>query len=332
MDHMEERRDTKEWDQVKNAVIRPLLHCMYKRDKPGEENVSHLSEGHLSHLLSESHLSHLLAIFLTNCVDAGSNTVGLFPTFSLLSHSCVTNTRRCAEDGRIQVRAAVPVSKGEELTTSYKNPELGSVARRSHFPATWYFHCTCPRCSSPSELGGHLSSLLCQTENCQGYLVPTHALEYNSPWSCDLCSYTLSSCQAMDIQLRLFRQFSAQSTWTVETLETVVKEMEQVAHPTHYLLLQAKKSLILLPFPDPTGKLAVRKISLCEEWLSAMEKVDPGYSVTKGRVMEELARARLRVLRQGDGGKVQLLLGMKEIMRLLKEAGRCMQFDTREMQ
>ena len=33
--------------------------------------------------------------FQTNCVGAGSGLVGLFPTFSLLSHSCQANTKRC---------------------------------------------------------------------------------------------------------------------------------------------------------------------------------------------------------------------------------------------
>ena len=85
------------------------------------------------------------------------------------------------------------------------------------------------RCCSPTELGTHLSSLLCprchilfsekgsvlhrtnssisapegsefedQPEALvfgEGLLTPSFPTEYNSPWTCNSCSYTLSSCQ-----------------------------------------------------------------------------------------------------------------------------------------
>ena len=115
------------------------------------------------------------------------------------------------------------------ITTSpCKCPELGSVARRGHFPTTWFFDCTCSRCSSPTELGSHLSSLLCPLQaptdpenqtscpkkestssecpgdspeklhpggSCPGgLLTPSFPTEYNSPWTCNSCSFTISSC------------------------------------------------------------------------------------------------------------------------------------------
>ena len=202
MDHLEERVHLPSWKTTLQHVLRPLA-----RLKP--------------HLGDEEELGKLLGRFQTNCVAAGDNLVGLFPTFSLLSHSCLANTRRCAQDGKVRVRAARPIEEGEELTTSYKCPELGSVARRGHFPTTWFFDCTCTRCCSPTELGSHLSSLLCPlqastTDNeddppylagreapCSlprascagGLLTPSFPTEYNSPWTCNSCSFTMSSCQ-----------------------------------------------------------------------------------------------------------------------------------------
>ena len=45
-----------------------------------------------------------------------------------------------------------------------------------------YFHCECPRCRDPLELGGHLSSLVCG--QCGGEMAAAHPLAYNSPWVC----------------------------------------------------------------------------------------------------------------------------------------------------
>ena len=207
MDHLEERIHLPSWETTLQHVLRPLA-----RLRPD--------------LGDEEELGRLLGRFQTNCVAAGNGLVGLFPTFSLLSHSCIANTRRCAQDGRVRVRAARPLEEGEELTTSYKCPELGSVARRGHFPTTWFFDCTCSRCCSPTELGSHLSSLLCplqgsnynekdpshpgkDTSPCSltadlprpscagGVLTPSFPTEYNSPWSCNSCSFTMSSCQVI---------------------------------------------------------------------------------------------------------------------------------------
>ena len=151
------------------------------------------------------------------------------------------------------------------------------MARRGHFPTTWFFNCTCARCfsptillnnysphqlfslptiflinmystnpphsrcCSPTELDTHLSSLLCprchfsvsekelchisdseqgsfipsnnstsplpegsemENQPCEcapiiegGLLTPSFPTEYNSPWTCNSCFYTLSSCQ-----------------------------------------------------------------------------------------------------------------------------------------
>ena len=194
MDHLEARVQLPTWESTLQHVLCPLA-----RLRPD--------------LGDEKDLGRLLGRFQTNCVGAGKGLVGLFPIFSLLSHSCLANTRRCSQEGRVRVRAARPLEEGEELTTSYKCPELGSVARRGHFPTTWFFDCSCTRCCSTTELGTHLSSLLCPLQGSNdpetlsespgapchgGLLTPSFPTEYNSPWSCTSCSFTISSCQVIN--------------------------------------------------------------------------------------------------------------------------------------
>ena len=102
-------------------------------------------------------------IVLTNTASCNSlqggeevSCIGLFPVFSLLSHGCVANTRRDTDRGRLRIIATVNIKAGEEIVSSYKNPLLGSVSRRSHFPTVWYFDCDCARCQDPQELGSNL--------------------------------------------------------------------------------------------------------------------------------------------------------------------------------
>ena len=83
------------------------------------------------------------------------------------------------------VDATVHIEDGEQILTSYKNPLLGSVSRRTHFPRIWYFDCECRRCCDPRELGSHMSTIRCLM--CPGMMVPSHPLSYHSPSQCDQC-------------------------------------------------------------------------------------------------------------------------------------------------
>ena len=153
----------------------------------------------LGHKHSREELLTWAGVIMTNTASCNSVPggeevcIGLFPVFSLLSHSCVANTRRETDGGHMKVIATVPIPAGSQILTSYKNPVLGSVSRRAHFPRVWYFHCECPRCCDPTELGSHLSSLKCGL--CGDVQVPAHPLSYHTPWRCVKCQHTISCHQ-----------------------------------------------------------------------------------------------------------------------------------------
>ena len=196
----------------------------------------------LGHSYSEDQLLELAGIILTNTVQCnmvpgGADTgIGLYPTFSLLSHSCVANTRREADDGKIRLIATVNIPEGEQVLTSYKNPLLGSVARRCHFPRIWYFDCECRRCCDPTELGSHLSSLRC--DQCShGLLLPAHPRAHNSPWSCAQCQHTLSSHQTMTKTISMYRTLLA-CPLNVDIISKLINHLETLAHPQHYVIIQ----------------------------------------------------------------------------------------------
>ncbi len=50
-----------------------------------------------------------------------------------------------------------------------------------YFQESKYFDCTCQRCSSPTELGSHFSTLLCQAcHDPDGLVTPKDPLNYGS--------------------------------------------------------------------------------------------------------------------------------------------------------
>ena len=325
MDHLEERKceaGEADWEKVDKSVIKYLK----------KVGVKH----------SESTLERSAGIILTNCVSCsgtrgGPETgIGLFPVFSILSHSCVANTRRFIDDGHLVVRASVPIKAGEEILTSYKNPELGSVSRRSHFPATWFFDCACKRCSDPTELGTFLSALICPLPDCNESMLPSHALEYNSPWVCAGCSFSISSTEAMTRTVNLFKMLVS-CPKTCQNMEKLLLQLQDLAHPQQYIVMQTKITLALMyGDPDKADQDSLlgneRKISLCEEIMMVMGKVDPGYSRRKGQILEEMARAKMAILKKQEMPKLKLMLEMKNVMKLIREASKCKQFESQEEQ
>ena len=86
-----------------------------------------------------------------------------------------------------------------------------------------------------------------------------------------------------------------------------------------------------------TMKQLDRKIKLCQDYMSVMDVVEPGYSPWRGRMLEEVAKAKVerirRQMEQGKYGKVEVMMEYKKVMKLLKESGKCRQFEpSREQQ
>uniref|UniRef100_A0A7S0UK48 SET domain-containing protein n=1 Tax=Polytomella parva TaxID=51329 RepID=A0A7S0UK48_9CHLO len=80
--------------------------------------------------------------------------VGLWPGFTFLNHSCVPNCIHYTSNGIIRVRAARPISAGEELTISYLGREdFSPLSERGKIIQERYkFQCNCFRCRMESAL------------------------------------------------------------------------------------------------------------------------------------------------------------------------------------
>ncbi|XP_066950946.1 uncharacterized protein [Macrobrachium rosenbergii] len=110
-------------------------------------------------------IQKILGIIDTNAFEIrlpDSSILGVFSQASLLEHDCIANTHRTFDaDLNLVVRAAIPIKRGDHLTSCYTDPLTTTSARLEHLRSSKYFTCHCVRCVDPTELRTFTSALKC---------------------------------------------------------------------------------------------------------------------------------------------------------------------------
>ena len=66
-------------------------------------------------------------------------------------------------------------------------------------------------------------------------------------------------------------------------LGTLLAGLQTVAHPQHYVLLQAKMKFVMLASSEPD--VLAMQTSLCQEILSVLDLVEPGLTRRRGEIL-----------------------------------------------
>ncbi|KAM4040268.1 histone-lysine N-methyltransferase SMYD3 isoform 2-T2 [Anomaloglossus baeobatrachus] len=77
--------------------------------------------------------------------------VGLYPSMSLLNHSCGPNCVIVFEGTRLNLHTVKEIPKGEELTISYMDVKMPSHMRQMQCQRQYCFTCDCHRCMSKDK-------------------------------------------------------------------------------------------------------------------------------------------------------------------------------------
>ncbi|XP_073528901.1 histone-lysine N-methyltransferase SMYD3 [Phyllobates terribilis] len=77
--------------------------------------------------------------------------VGLYPSMSLLNHSCDPNCVIVFEGTRLHLRTVKEIPQGEELTISYMDVKMPSHMRQMQCQRQYCFTCDCHRCMSKDK-------------------------------------------------------------------------------------------------------------------------------------------------------------------------------------
>ena len=145
MDHNEDRiKDSELWSTYQTYVNQFLKGC-----DPD---------------LKDEDINRAVGLLWTNafaCSNGGGQAI--FPTFSLMSHSCVPNCAHSVFPNKtLALQAKHKIKAGEEFTIAYISPLQGSLKRRGKLHDKWFFDCNCARCASRTELDSFTSVHLCQ--------------------------------------------------------------------------------------------------------------------------------------------------------------------------
>lgn len=233
---------------------------------------------------TEYMIHKIIGVLDTNALDIAWNGVdisGLYPTFSMIEHSCQANIKYMFNKKKqVVVKAAKNLKQGDHLATMYTHILWGTIARREHLKYTKYFMCTCSRCADSTELGTNFSSIKCQ-ECISGYMTSAAPLDQLADWICSNCNSTLPVDTVKEITVALGEEVDAAlQTPTIYSLEKLIEDKSQTVHPNHFHLFAVKHTLLQLYGRDGKADEVVmkKKENLCKEFLNICTTLDPGMS------------------------------------------------------
>nr|XP_012234311.1 PREDICTED: LOW QUALITY PROTEIN: protein msta, isoform B-like [Linepithema humile] len=353
---LESERNSERWNkEVKDMEAHNKVRCQKKQWASDHVNVvDYLRKRLKLDRFSEEHIQTICGILEINTFEVrtikGYSARGLYPTVAMMNHSCVSNTSHSISpiDYRIRLRTTLKVPAGGELYASYTHSLLPTLLRREHLFEGKHFACACPRCSDPTELGTHMSSLKCnKCEN--GIVLPLDSLDSNSTWKCTHCDFSTNG-QAVQKVLRIIQAevdaaeaiSGADGADAIHERETVMRKYRSVLHPRHAFLTMLRHSLTQMYgrvdeylLDDLPNVVLEHKVDLCRLLLQVLDAVEPGYSRIRGMTLYEL-HAPLLFLAKGqwNAGVIDdagLKSKMTEVANILKEAATILTLEPSEM-
>jgi len=328
MDHNEDRRkDEKLWNIYQMHINRYLDSCE-------------------SSDFTDEELDRATGLLWTNsfaCASGGGQAI--FPVFSLISHSCISNCSHSVyPNNHLGLQAKTFIPKGEELTISYISPNQGKQRRREKLLSKWYFLCNCPRCLDPAEFESHCSTLLCQVplgqqdHRCLGLVMASSGSDVEADWNCRKCGNASSPADIVALETKLALEMRDALSLSLAHLEDQVEDMEKLLHQNHYLLLLAKRHLIGaygINLEQKPLEVLRRRKQLCEEALAVWNIIDPGLTKDRGSLLKDLSVTKKLILKRDlVGGLISDEEFSKEVqhcVELFNESQECVLMRVKRM-
>ncbi|XP_075168852.1 SET domain-containing protein SmydA-8-like isoform X2 [Haematobia irritans] len=321
--HLEKRRKSIIWQEHSKEIIQPLI----------ESNI--LKGLEIIDRLNEDFLQHICGIWDVNSYeirapDSGAMR-GLYLNASMIAHNCQPNSNQ-AIDGQYQMKiyANRDIAKEATITVSYTNVLLGTEERQHILHEGKYFLCTCERCEDPTELGSHMSSLICRQcagRNDEGYVVRDRTAH---TWKCLKCSHIVNPEQVENI-LEKAKEELYHSMDDLRRLEYLLVKLNSLLHRNHYIIVDIKqnianilRSIIRSSLQRPGRRLYERKIGLCQELVMLLHIIQPGVSRLKAIALYEMATASAELYRLRFGEEEltvsELKMSLEQCEEMFKEA------------
>jgi len=328
----------KEKDPKKYAQLRSLVsNTNVKKNGPDWERISKMSTDILEKFQPKDfalkEIEDIICALESNSYQVMSTNQslnGVYMQASMLNHTCYkANTRPSfGQDFLMKVVATDDIAMGQEIFTSYLEPFHTNLQRRAILLRGKSFECSCARCMDPLEFGTKASCYKCQV-NCAGTgkgLISAHSSQhFMSEWSCDTCQVTIPGKESMEFDNSLSKEGRKVNRSSLEHIEKFINVYSKLLSQNHVFLLQLKvwmlEGLNRLPYANPNKEdLYVKKIKLCQEVLSGMDKFESSYSYLNGILHIELADTLVQKLSQMFSGGMKNMLKNMDPMQFINQA------------
>ena len=185
------------------------------------------------------------------------------------------------------------------------------------------FDCDCERCRDRTEMGTMASGLRCDT--CEGVMLPD-TCTLDTSWSCDTCGHSVSQEMVDRTLASIKKRISTINIKTsVEEVENIMEELRTKLHKNHSLCLSLQRLLITLLGTDLDN--LSRKVTLCQDYISVMSRLDPGSGPWLGPVIRELVTSLSRRMEADTANnnmtRAECVGGIKEIMGWTRREALC---------
>ncbi|XP_066987647.1 LOW QUALITY PROTEIN: SET domain-containing protein SmydA-8-like [Macrobrachium rosenbergii] len=241
---------------------------------------------------------HICGVFDTNAfevsVDDSRRGRALFPLGAIMNHSCLPNTQHWFRDGVLIVRAVTDIAAGESITNTYTPMLLGTRGRAAHLAATKLFRCACKRCLDPTELGSHVSSVLCRScsRSDRSFVVPPDGALKD--WQCLECQNRMPDVAVETMMRAANSTRSRVPLHDLEALRVTSDHLRMMLGKRHYITLEVRYALMNAIMRQPLRDIKDDDLDIAVEisgdLLEIASIIDPGFSRFRGLVL--LARIR----------------------------------------
>ncbi|RZF41656.1 hypothetical protein LSTR_LSTR012913 [Laodelphax striatellus] len=301
--HKEERRNTFIWHHNENYFVKLF------------QSFGVISQSDLDRELVQEVLGIIdVNSFGVRC-GVGGQGRALYLQASLMAHDCSPNCHLAVDDNfQMTVRACQDILKGDPILYNYTNTLHSTAQRQEHLMDTKYFLCCCKRCEDPSELGAHLSSLICW--HCREGLMVVN--ETKEAWICQQCNRSFRKTGVEVILNSIVPdELDNLDEKDSDSVELILEKLSKVFAANHSVIIDLKQQLATkLRECKQSVKVLQRRKALVQDILSVLEIIEPGISRLRGLTLYELHSILL------DLSQVEpnVLEALKECEAILREA------------
>ncbi|XP_065074954.1 SET domain-containing protein SmydA-8 [Ochlerotatus camptorhynchus] len=303
---------------IETRIQTPLYAVMKSNLIPFVRNVLGMQD----QVPEEEELLQIAGILDTNCYDVrlperGIKIRALYELGAMMSHHCRPNTRHYFDDElRLVVVATVDIPKDEVISISYAQPLQATIQRRYAIQQAKCFQCGCDRCRDPTEFQTYAGSIICP-RCAKEKVVALDPLDVRSEWQCKSrkCSYRESALDAIrrSEHLQATIMALARGKSPCEEYEHFLTTHQSTLHRWNTNVLQVKYALTQLygrrnDRATPPESDLRRKVELCQDLLEVANRLEPGLSLFREKLLVELRDALLilRNLTHSDSDHVEV--------------------------